>query len=239
MSMDGKRQVQVGDTVIAPLPPTEVLYKMRVAYEVRTLRIGENTVEIIGDDGTPKPYTPTHAEAGVQRDAEGGLWVEPVPDTLVQAFHYGKPVSVRMTSDFGIARWFKDHCAAYSMDHAIRYEGYSVREVSTKAERAELASLVDQVRETTAAWEKLPDEDTTGDAAVVAVGERLARLLETLAGQVFLSEQVRTELAETARGLRTACEFTAEATERDSDVMTNILDRLDPGLALAERAAQA
>lgn len=70
------QRVTVGDIVRLCLPWSEVCAHMRVADEVRSVRVLEHWVQILNDDGTPFSFPVTHGEAGIYRDAEG-LFIHP------------------------------------------------------------------------------------------------------------------------------------------------------------------
>lgn len=67
--------VKPGDTVRVRLPWSEVCMHMRVAGELRKVRVLADGAQILDDDGSPFSFPVTHGEAGIYRDA-AGLYVE-------------------------------------------------------------------------------------------------------------------------------------------------------------------
>lgn len=70
-----KQRVKPGDVLRLTLPWSEVCMHLRVAGQVRDVRILDDAAQILWDSGRPFSFPITHGEAGVYRDAEG-LYVE-------------------------------------------------------------------------------------------------------------------------------------------------------------------
>lgn len=70
------RRVTVGDTVRLRLPSSEVCLHLRLAEQVRTVRVLKRGAQILDDAGAPHSFPITHGEAGIYRDAEG-LYTHP------------------------------------------------------------------------------------------------------------------------------------------------------------------
>lgn len=68
-------RVMVGETVRVSLPWSEVCMHLRVAGEVRNVRVLESGAQILNADDTPFSFPVTHGEAGIYRDSEG-LYVQ-------------------------------------------------------------------------------------------------------------------------------------------------------------------
>lgn len=64
-------RVKPGDVVRLRMPWSEVCLYMKVAEQMRDVRILEDGAQILNDDGTPYSFPVTHGEAGIYRDAEG------------------------------------------------------------------------------------------------------------------------------------------------------------------------
>jgi hypothetical protein len=65
------KRVKVGDVVRVRLPWSEVCMHLRVAEQVRDVRVLADGAQILNDDGTRFSFPVTHGEAGFYRDADG------------------------------------------------------------------------------------------------------------------------------------------------------------------------
>lgn len=70
------RPVAVGEAIRVRLPFSEVCAHMRVAGQIRSVRVLDHSAQIRNDDGTPFSFPITHHEAGIYRDA-AGLFTDP------------------------------------------------------------------------------------------------------------------------------------------------------------------
>jgi hypothetical protein len=123
-----KRRVHTGQEILVALPPSEVCCHLKVADQVRRIRVLDRGVQILNDDGTDFSFPILHGEAGVFFDDEG-MFVLPLPATLHQVHQHGKPASPLMAHRNGCFRWIIDH-QGQSYDYAVNHGGYSEREVS-------------------------------------------------------------------------------------------------------------
>jgi hypothetical protein len=64
-------QLKTGDVVRLRMPWSEVCMHLRIADQVRDVRVLDNGAQILNDDGTPYSFPVTHGEAGIYSDADG------------------------------------------------------------------------------------------------------------------------------------------------------------------------
>lgn len=64
-------RVKPGDVVWLKLPWSEACMHLRVAGQVRDVRVLADGAQILNDDGTPYSFPVTHGEAGIYSDADG------------------------------------------------------------------------------------------------------------------------------------------------------------------------
>lgn len=64
-------RVKPGDVVRLELPWSEVCMHLKVAGQVRDVRVLHTSAQILNEDGTPYSFPVTHGEAGIYTDAEG------------------------------------------------------------------------------------------------------------------------------------------------------------------------
>lgn len=140
MSNEG-HVVQSGKTVLMVLPRTETCLRMRVAGQLRRVRVSEAGAAVLRTDGQPQTrYLLDHADVGISVGEQGMSVPEP-PEVLYQVTRDGKPVQDPAPSQFPaypVGGLFGDMDAALSwllkvqpqsVDWAMKYEGYDVREV--------------------------------------------------------------------------------------------------------------
>lgn len=65
------KRIKSGDVVRVKLPWSEACMYMRVADQVRNVRVFDNAASILNEDGTPFSFPITHGEAGIYSDAQG------------------------------------------------------------------------------------------------------------------------------------------------------------------------
>jgi hypothetical protein len=65
------KRVKSGDVVRVKLPWSEACMHMRVADQVRNVKVFDNAASILNEDGTPFSFPITHGEAGIYSDANG------------------------------------------------------------------------------------------------------------------------------------------------------------------------
>lgn len=70
------QRVTVGDTIRIRLPWSEVCLHMRVADQIRPVRVSDHGAQILNDDGTPFSFPITHGEAGIYH-RDDGLYIHP------------------------------------------------------------------------------------------------------------------------------------------------------------------
>ena len=140
MSNEG-RVVQSGETVLMVMPCTEMCGRMRVAGQLRRVQVFEAGAAVLRTDGQPQTrYLLALADVGISVSEQGMSVPEP-PEVLYQVTRGGKPVQDPAPSQFPaypVGGLFGDMGAAcswllkvqpQSVDWAMRYEGYGVREV--------------------------------------------------------------------------------------------------------------
>jgi hypothetical protein len=66
-----KVRVKSGDTVWLPMPWSEVCMHLRIADQLRNVRITSEGAQILNDDGTRFSFEITYGEAGIFSDADG------------------------------------------------------------------------------------------------------------------------------------------------------------------------
>jgi hypothetical protein len=64
-------QLKDGDVVKLKLPWSEVCMHMRLADQVRDVRVLPDGAQILNEDGTPYSFPVTHGEAGIYRNVDG------------------------------------------------------------------------------------------------------------------------------------------------------------------------
>lgn len=64
-------RIKPGDVVRLKLPWSEVCMHLRIADQVRDVRVLDDGAQILNDDGTPFSFPVTHGEAGIYTDAHG------------------------------------------------------------------------------------------------------------------------------------------------------------------------
>lgn len=127
--MPKRRRVAVGETIYIALPEVMSSGLMRqIGGEVRPVRVLEDRVQILEADGTfALVCEPPFELVGIRRDRLG-LYVDPIPERLVQVFRYGAPVSVPMTHGVHMVRWL-DNRTPFGAIRALRDEGYEMVDI--------------------------------------------------------------------------------------------------------------
>jgi hypothetical protein len=69
------KRVKPGDVVRVKLPYSEACTHLKVANQLREVRVLDNGAQILNEDGTHYSFPVTHGEAGVYQDA-AGLYVD-------------------------------------------------------------------------------------------------------------------------------------------------------------------
>lgn len=69
------KRIKTGDTVPVRLPWSEACMHLKVAGQVRNVRILATGAQILNDDGTGYSFPVTHGEAGIFQDA-AGLYIQ-------------------------------------------------------------------------------------------------------------------------------------------------------------------
>ena len=64
-------RVKPGDVVQIRMPWSEACMHLRVAEQVRKVKVLEGGAQILNEDGTPYSFPITHGEAGIYTDADG------------------------------------------------------------------------------------------------------------------------------------------------------------------------
>lgn len=64
-------RIKTGDVVRLKMPWSEVCMHLKVAGQVRNVRVLDTGAQILNDDGTPYSFPVTHGEAGIYTDAQG------------------------------------------------------------------------------------------------------------------------------------------------------------------------
>ena len=64
-------RVKSGEEIALRLPWSEVCMHLKVAGQVRNVRVLDTGAQILNDDGTPYSFPVTHGEAGIYTDAQG------------------------------------------------------------------------------------------------------------------------------------------------------------------------
>lgn len=101
---DDKRRVHVGDEVELALPYSEVCMHMRVAGQLRTVRVTEHGAQILNTDGSGFSLPVTHGEAGLYRDSEG-LYAPALPDQVWRIYRNGERQPVELANADACAVW--------------------------------------------------------------------------------------------------------------------------------------
>ncbi len=66
-----KKRVKPGDVIRHRMPWSEVCMHLKVAEQVRSVRVLETGAQILNEDGTRYSFAINHGEAGIYRDAQG------------------------------------------------------------------------------------------------------------------------------------------------------------------------
>lgn len=172
---DTRRAVAVGQEIEVILPHSEVCRHMRVAGHLRTIRVLEQSAQILNDDGSPFSFPIGHGEAGVMvRGTE--MWVHPIPATLWCVRRDGVRVSpTYVAREDEAAAWLLRH-QAHSPDWACTHEGYSIDPV-TETDRTQEVTTMTTPETTTS-------ETTTAETGATAAPENAPEVTaDTTPGQ--------------------------------------------------------
>lgn len=66
-----KVRVKSGDVVRLQMPWSEVCMHLRVADQVRNVKVHDTSASILNEDGTAYTFPVTHGEVGIYSDADG------------------------------------------------------------------------------------------------------------------------------------------------------------------------
>lgn len=170
----GLRAVSAGEVVELVLPRNQTCRRLRLMDHLRTVRIGEQDVLILGADGAPYASPITHEEAGLVVDGSK-MWAQPIPDTLWEVRRDGvRAASDLMASEDAGMRWIQDR-HSYSADWGCQHEGYSIDQVTstnTGTDREEPDVNTDPTTETDTDTGHAADE-TTSETTSEGAGEEV------------------------------------------------------------------